>query len=162
MRRSNARNREKQPTLGRLSVVVAVLGSVGTVSNANAAEPEPPTELHQVLEDPDFNPSPAAVLRWDREAEWSRLALADAWELHVESETLARGPLPQLGRFDLREDVWQATPYAATTVASAFAALATRGIPVVREMRDFRTIRTHRLGCYFKGRGGGVVWRLEF
>lgn len=150
-----------RPTWAGFSVVAGVVGTLLAASPASAAESEP-TEFHQVLEKPNFNPSPAIALRWDREAEFSRLALTDAWQLDEDSATPARGPLPQLGRFDLRQNVWQATPYAATTMASAVAALATRGIPVMRETREFRTVRTHRLGCYFKGRGGGLVWRLEF
>ncbi len=132
---------------------------------AFAADPEP-AELRQVVEtalsQPDFAPSPAVGLRWDRDTQWTVLALTDPWELRDGPGLLSRGPLPGLERFDLRDAEWQATPYAATTIASAFAALATRGIPVFRELRDARTIRTHRLGCYFKGRGGGLVWRVEF
>ncbi len=161
MRINHRRIQENRPAWGGFAVVAGVVGTLLAAGPASAAEPEP-TEFRQVLEEPDFSPSPAVVLRWDREAEWSRLALADAWNLDEDSATPARGPLPQLGRFDLRQDVWQATPYAATTMASAVAALATRGIPVMRETRELRTVRTHRLGCYFKGRGGGLVWRLEF
>lgn len=146
-------------------VVLAGLVTVLAPSRAFAADPEP-AELRQVVEtalpQPDFAPSPAVGLRWDRDTQWTVLALTDPWQLREGPTLLARGPLPGLERFDLRNDEWQATPYAATTVASAFAALATRGIPVFRELRDAKTIRTHRLGCYFKGRGGGLVWRLEF
>jgi hypothetical protein len=88
------------------------------------------------------------------------MTLAEPWQPWREPK-LTLG-LPGLDTVDIRQNPWQATPYAATTLASAFAALATRGIPVLRETRDFRTVRTHRLGCYFKGRGGGLVWRLEF
>lgn len=150
-----------------LSLFVALAGLVTVLgpNRAFAAEPEP-AELRQVVETalptPDFAPSRAVGLRWDRDTQWTVLALTDPWELREGPTLLARGPLAGLERFDLRNDEWQATPYAATTVASAFAALATRGIPVFRELRDSKTIRTHRLGCYFKGRGGGLVWRLEF
>ena len=88
--------------------------------------------------------------------------MAEPWQLGPEESRPRLRLIADLGGYDIRDSAWQATPYAATTVASAFAALATRGIPVFRETRDFRTVRTHRLGCYFKGRGGGVVWRLEF
>ncbi|MGH1343612.1 MAG: hypothetical protein ACRBN8_18790 [Nannocystales bacterium] len=144
--------------------VVAAISTVSTASTARAADPEP-IELRQVartLPTPDFTPSAAVGLRWDRDTEWTVLALTDPWDLRGEDTLLSAGPLAGLARMDVRENTWQATPYAATTVASAFAALATRGIPVFAEMRDFKTIRTHRLGCYFKGRGGGLVWRLEF
>lgn len=150
-----------------LSLFVALAGLVTVLgpNRAFAADPEP-AELRQVVETalptPDFAPSRAVGLRWDRDTQWTVLALTDPWELREGPTLLARGPLAGLERFDLRNDEWQATPYAATTVASAFAALATRGIPVFRELRDSKTIRTHRLGCYFKGRGGGLVWRLEF
>lgn len=158
------------PTTGRQTlfagsfVALAGLATVLAPDRASCAEPEP-AELRQVVEatlpQPDFAPSTAVALRWDREIQWTVLALTDPWQLRDGPTLLSRGPLPGLERFDLRDE-WQATPYAATTVASAFAALATRGIPVFRELRDAKTIRTHRLGCYFKGRGGGLVWRLEF
>ena len=144
--------------------VLAAIGTFWTASIAHASEPEP-LELRQVsrtLPTPNFTPSAAVGLRWDRDTQWAVLALTDPWELRQDDALLPAGPLAGLARMDVREDIWQATPYAATTVASAFAALATRGIPVFAEMRDFKTIRTHRLGCYFKGRGGGLVWRLEF
>ncbi len=132
---------------------------------AGAAEPEP-TELRKSVETahpmPNFAPSAAVGLQWARETEWTLLALTDPWELHDRDRLRATGPLPGLGRTSLRDNAWSSTPYAATTVASAFAALATRGIPVFQETREFTTVRTHRLGCYFKGRGGGLVWRLEF
>ncbi|MCR9162975.1 MAG: hypothetical protein ACE37F_14750 [Nannocystaceae bacterium] len=153
--------RRLQLLVSSLFVMLALFSS----NRAFAADPEP-AELRQVVEtalpEPDFAPSPAIGLRWARDMEWTVLALTDPWELREGASLLARGPLPGLERFDVRRDGWQATPYAATTVASAFAALATRGIPVFREQRDAKTIRTHRLGCYFKGRGGGLVWRLEF
>lgn len=133
--------------------------------SARAAEPEP-AELRQVVETalpaPEFSPSTAVGLRWARDTEWTRLTLAEPWQLGPEESRPRLRLIADLGGYDIRDSAWQATPYAATTVASAFAALATRGIPVFRETRDFRTVRTHRLGCYFKGRGGGVVWRLEF
>jgi len=144
--------------------VLAAIGTFSTASTAHAADAEP-VELRQVartLPTPDFTPSPALGLRWDRDTEWAMLALTDPWELRQDKTTLSAGPLAGLARMDVREDTWRATPYAASTVASAFAALATRGIPVFAEMRDYKAIRTHRLGCYFKGRGGGLVWRLEF
>ena len=144
--------------------VLAAAGAFSTASDAQAADPEP-LEIRQVaqtLPTPNFTPSAAVGLQWDRETSWTVLALTDPWELRQETTLRAGGPLGGLTRTDLREDAWQSTPYAATTVASAFAALATRGIPVFAEMRDYRAIRTHRLGCYFKGRGGGLVWRLEF
>ncbi len=149
--------------LGLLGVLAAA-GVFSAPRVAAAADPEP-VELRQVtqtpLPTPNFAPSQALALRWDRETSWTVLALTDPWEL-PEDARLSAGPIANLGRMDLRENVWQATPYAATTVASAFAALATQGIPIFAEVREFRTIRTHRLGCYFKGRGGGLVWRLEF
>jgi hypothetical protein len=148
---------------GLLGLLVAA-GVFSAPRAACAADPEP-VEIRQVaqttLPTPNFAPSQAIGLRWDRETSWTVLALTDPWELR-EDARLSAGPLASLGRMDLRENAWQATPYAATTVASAFAALATQGIPIFAEVREFRTIRTHRLGCYFKGRGGGLVWRLEF
>lgn len=146
--------------IGMLAVIWTTMGP----STAHAADPEP-IELRQVerpLPTPDFTPSSAVGLRWDRETQWTVLALTDPWELRPDEAVPSAGPLLGLGRIDLRKQAWQATPYAATTVASAFAALATRGIPVFAEMRNFKMIRTHRLGCYFKGRGGGLVWRVEF
>ena len=145
--------------------VLAAAGAFLAAGDAQAAEPEP-AELRQAVETalpmPNYTPSRALGLRWDRDMQWSMLALTDPWELRDDEGPLARGPLPGLGRLDLRENAWQSQPYAATTVASAFAAMATRGIPVMRETRDSRTLRTHRLGCYFKGRGGGLIWRVEF
>ena len=150
---------------GVLGCLVALLAS-GT---AQAAEPEG-AELRQVVETalprPNFAPSYVAGLRWDRDTQWTVMTLAEPsltlGELRDSEGPRLLGPLTGLGRFDLRDDAWQPTPYAATTLASAFAAIATRGIPVMREVRDYKLVRTHRLGCYFKGRGGGLVWRLEF
>lgn len=158
---------------GVFAGLAALLTTVLFAGHARAAEPEPapppppePAELRQVVETalprPDFAPSPETVLRWDRETQWTVLAMGDPWDLREDDSPLGRGPLTGLGRFDLRNGQWQATPYAASTVASAIAAVAARGIPVMRELREFKTIRTHRVGCYFKGRGGGLVWRLEF
>ena len=150
--------------LGACSAAIAGLAALFTATNASAADPEP-AELRQVVETalprPDFAPSPELALRWDRDTQWTVLAMGDPWDLRPD-EGPRLGPLAGLGRFDLRNDDWQATPYAATTVASAIAAIAARGIPVMRETHEFKTIRTHRLGCYFKGRGGGLIWRLEF
>lgn len=150
---------------GACFAVAAGLGALLASTGASAADSEP-AELRQVVEStlprPDFAPSAALGVRWDRDTQWTVLALTDPWDLRETEGPLARGPLPGLGRLNLRDDDWQSTPYAATTVASALAAVATRGIPVMRETQDFKTIRTHRLGCYFKGRGGGLVWRLEF
>lgn len=149
--------------MGLLSVLAAA-ATFSATGVAHAADPEP-VEIRQAartLPTPNFMPSAAVGLQWDRDTTWTVLALTDPWEVRQDTTLSSGGPLAGLTRTDLREDVWQSTPYAATTVASAFAALATRGIPVFAEMRDYRTIRTHRLGCYFKGRGGGLVWRLEF
>ena len=129
---------------------------------AASAEPAEIRHLARTRPAPNFRPSHAVGLRWARDTEWTVLALTDPWDLRPDDPLPSGGPLAGLARMDLREDAWRATPYAATTLASAFAALATRGIPVFAEIRDFKTIRTHRLGCYFKGRGGGLVWRLEF
>ena len=165
---ARAGDRRFRPLEARFAVfagLVALLTTFLFTSSASAADPEP-AELRQVVETAlprfDFAPSPEMILRWDRDTQWTVLAMGDPWDLRQDDSLLARGPLAGLGRADIRNDEWQATPYAASTVASAIAAIAARGIPVMREMREFRTIRTHRLGCYFKGRGGGLIWRLEF
>ncbi len=102
-------------------------------------------------------------MRWGRDLEWTRLALSD--DLSLDSTLEGPSALDvrrDLQNIDLREQLWTSTPRAVTTVASAVASIATRGITVFDETRDLQTIRRHRLGCYFRARGGGLVWRIEF
>ncbi len=150
--------------MGRLVALSAFISSaLGLASAAHAAEDDSGPELRTQTQPRVFLAPRVELtaLRWARQMEWTRMTLAEPTQLPY-GLTGPRDPWSPLRSYDLRDQAWTATPRAASTLASAVASLATRGIPMLSERRDQVTVRRHRLGCYFKARGGGLIWRVEF
>ncbi|MEM6296886.1 MAG: hypothetical protein AAGA54_36820 [Myxococcota bacterium] len=151
--------------MGRLAVLGSLMApAFGLASPAQAADSGDGLELQAVAVGGPQLLAPrgeVTALRWARQMEWTRMTLAEP-TLPAFDLTDSRDPWSPLRAYDLRDPAWTATPRAASTVASAVASLATRGIPMLSERRDHITVRRHHLGCYFKARGGGLIWRVEF
>lgn len=168
-KRTLRRNRARRLVSVGSALATTTVGLLCAVAPgvSHAAEPQGPELRNTVTAAPtpdlteSLRPDDGLVVRYGRELRWTQLALGDELVLQPRSPD-AFSLRAELTRLDIRDSQWASTPNAATTVASAVISKLTRGITVFNETRDWKVVRRHRIAGYFRLRGGGLMWRVEF